>query len=145
MPIHDRTSFESLYDGQPRGISADHSRRASTWPTGSPGRSWTLGAGRGENSLFFARQGQKVTGIDFLVEPIHLTNQKAGRVRPEACRHRGWQQAGAKADPKETPKVEPKDDSEGDGRSGDRKWEILNVFLASLRWESARQRIHQVI
>src|SRR4029078_4728377 len=35
------------------------------------------GCGTGENALFFASQGQKVTGIDFLDEPINRATQKA--------------------------------------------------------------------
>jgi cyclopropane fatty-acyl-phospholipid synthase-like methyltransferase len=35
------------------------------------------GCGTGENALFFARSGQKVTGIDFLAEPINRAKQKA--------------------------------------------------------------------
>src|SRR6478736_4938705 len=49
MPVHDRGSFESL----------------------------DAGCGSGENALFFAGRGQKVTGIDFLAEPITLAKQKA--------------------------------------------------------------------
>jgi cyclopropane fatty-acyl-phospholipid synthase-like methyltransferase len=35
------------------------------------------GCGSGENALFFASRGQKVTGIDFLAEPVTLAKQKA--------------------------------------------------------------------
>jgi len=35
------------------------------------------GCGTGENALFLASRGQKVTGIDFLAEPITLAKQKA--------------------------------------------------------------------
>ena len=35
------------------------------------------GCGTGENALFFASRGQKVTGIDFLAEPITRAKQKA--------------------------------------------------------------------
>ncbi len=70
MPVHDRTSFENLYAGQPR------------WEIGRPqkaildaadqivGSVLDLGCGTGENALFFARRGQTVTGIDFLPQPI---------------------------------------------------------------------------
>jgi cyclopropane fatty-acyl-phospholipid synthase-like methyltransferase len=34
------------------------------------------GCGTGENALFFAGRGQRVTGIDFLPEPIRLARQK---------------------------------------------------------------------
>ena len=77
MPVHDRSSFENLYAGQPR------------WETGRPqqalldladritGSVLDAGCGTGENALFFAGRGQRVTGIDFLAEPIHLARQKA--------------------------------------------------------------------
>jgi cyclopropane fatty-acyl-phospholipid synthase-like methyltransferase len=77
MPVHDRGSFESLYAGQPR------------WEIGRPQRAFLdvadritgsvldSGCGTGENALFLASRGQKVTGIDFLAEPISLARQKA--------------------------------------------------------------------
>jgi len=77
MPVHDRSSFEHLYAGQPR------------WEIGRPqkaildaadriiGSVLDSGCGTGENALFFANRGQKVTGIDFLAEPIDLARQKA--------------------------------------------------------------------
>jgi SAM-dependent methyltransferase len=77
MPVHDRSSFESLYAGQPR------------WETGRPqkaivavadrvtGAVLDAGCGTGENALYFAGRGQPVTGIDFLAEPIRLAQQKA--------------------------------------------------------------------
>ena len=77
MPVHDRSSFESLYAGQPR------------WEIGRPqqaildvadritGSVLDAGCGTGENALFFASRGQKVTGIDFLAEPINRAKQKA--------------------------------------------------------------------
>jgi len=77
MPVHDRSSFENLYAGQPR------------WEIGRPqqaildvadritGSVLDAGCGTGENALFFASRGQKVTGIDFLAEPITIARQKA--------------------------------------------------------------------
>jgi len=77
MPIHDRSSFESLYTGLPR------------WEIGRPqqalldvadqitGSILDSGCGTGENALFFASRGQKVTGIDFLAEPITIAKRKA--------------------------------------------------------------------
>jgi SAM-dependent methyltransferase len=77
MPVHDRSSFESLYAGQPR------------WEIGRPQQAFLdvadritgsvldSGCGTGENALFFASRGQRVTGIDFLAEPINLARQKA--------------------------------------------------------------------
>ena len=72
----DRTSFESLYSGQPR------------WEIGRPqkallhvadqitGSILDSGCGTGENALFFANRGHKVTGIDFLADPINIAKQK---------------------------------------------------------------------
>ncbi len=36
-----------------------------------------LGCGTGENALFFVRRGHKITGTDFLAEPINRAKQKA--------------------------------------------------------------------
>jgi methylase of polypeptide subunit release factors len=77
MPVHDRSSFEKMYAGQPR------------WETGRPQRAildaadritgavLDSGCGTGENALFLAGRGQRVTGIDFLPEPIALAKRKA--------------------------------------------------------------------
>ena len=77
MPVHDRSSFENLYAGQPR------------WEIGRPqqaiidvadqiiGSVLDAGCGTGENALFFVERGCKVTGIDFLAEPITIAKRKA--------------------------------------------------------------------
>lgn len=77
MPVHGRSSFENLYAGQPR------------WEIGRPqqaiidvadqvtGSVLDAGCGTGENALFFAERGCKVTGIDFLAEPITIAKRKA--------------------------------------------------------------------
>ena len=62
---------------KPPGTSAGRRRRSSTWPTRSPARVLDAGCGTGENALFFAGRGHKVTGIDFLDEPINRAKQKA--------------------------------------------------------------------
>ena len=73
----DRTTFESIYAGQPR------------WDIGRPQKAFIdvadqitgsildSGCGTGENALFFASRGHKVTGIDFLADPIRIAKQKA--------------------------------------------------------------------
>lgn len=73
----DRSTFESIYAGQPR------------WEIGRPqnafidvadqisGSILDSGCGTGENALYFASRGHKVTGIDFLSEPIAIAQQKA--------------------------------------------------------------------
>jgi len=77
MPVHDRSSFVNLYAGQPR------------WEIGRPQKAFLdvadqitgsildSGCGTGENALFFASRGHKVTGIDFLAEPITIARRKA--------------------------------------------------------------------
>jgi SAM-dependent methyltransferase len=75
--VPDRTTFENIYAGQ------------APWDIGKPqkalidvadqiaGSILDAGCGTGENALFFASRGQKVTGIDFLEEPIRRAKQKA--------------------------------------------------------------------
>ena len=75
--IPDRTTFENVYAGQP------------LWDIGTPqnaflnvadqitGSVLDVGCGTGENALYFASRGQKVTGIDFLAEPITRAKKKA--------------------------------------------------------------------
>ena len=77
MPIPDRSDFETAYAG------------LAPWDIGSPQKAFVevadqitgsildSGCGTGDNALFFAERGQKVTGIDFLVEPIKRAKQKA--------------------------------------------------------------------
>ena len=76
-PLPDRSTFKTAYAGQ------------APWDIGRPQRAFLdvadlitgsvldAGCGTGENALFFAARGQKVTGIDFLDEPIKRANQKA--------------------------------------------------------------------
>src|SRR5436189_5693821 len=75
--IPDRSTFENLYASQP------------PWDIGRPQKSLTdvaeritgsildAGCGTGENALYFASKGRKVTGIDFLEEPIERARRKA--------------------------------------------------------------------
>ena len=77
MPVPDRNTFESAYAGQ------------APWDIGRPQKSFIdvadqiagsildAGCGTGENALFFASRGQRVTGIDFLAEPITRAKKKA--------------------------------------------------------------------
>ena len=77
MSIPDRSTFENIYAGQP------------PWDIGRPqkalidvadqitGSLLDAGCGTGDNALFFASRGLKVTGIDFLPEPINRAKQKA--------------------------------------------------------------------
>jgi cyclopropane fatty-acyl-phospholipid synthase-like methyltransferase len=77
MPAHDRRSFESLYAGQPRWEIGRPQKAILAAADRVTGSLLDSGCGTGENALFFAGRGQKVTGIDFLAEPIHLARQKA--------------------------------------------------------------------
>lgn len=77
MTVPDRTIFENAYAGQ------------APWDIGRPQKAFTdvaeqikgsvldAGCGTGENALYFAQRGQKITGIDFLAEPIARAKQKA--------------------------------------------------------------------
>ena len=77
MTVPDRSTFESAYTGQ------------APWDIGRPQKAFLdvadritgsvldAGCGTGENALFFAGRGQKVTGIDFLAEPITRAKKKA--------------------------------------------------------------------
>lgn len=77
MPVHDRTSFESLYTGQPRWEIGRPQKALLDVADQITGSILDSGCGTGENALFFAKRGHKVTGIDFLAEPISLAKQKA--------------------------------------------------------------------
>jgi cyclopropane fatty-acyl-phospholipid synthase-like methyltransferase len=75
--VPDRSTFEALYAGQP------------PWDIGRPqkpfldvadritGSVLDAGCGTGDTALFFAGRGHKVTGIDFLDEPIRRAKRKA--------------------------------------------------------------------
>ena len=77
MSVADRITFEELYAGQPR------------WEIGRPQKAFLdvadritgsvldSGCGTGDNALFFASRCQKVTGIDFLAEPVEWAKRKA--------------------------------------------------------------------
>src|SRR5437879_7799531 len=75
--VPDRNTFETAYAGQ------------APWDVGRPQQAFLdvtdritgsvldAGCGTGENALFFASRGRKVTGIDFLEEPITRAQRKA--------------------------------------------------------------------
>ena len=77
MGIHDRSSFENLYTGQPRWEIGGPQKALLDVADQITGSVLDSGCGTGDNALFFAKQGHKVTGIDFLPEPISLARQKA--------------------------------------------------------------------
>jgi SAM-dependent methyltransferase len=75
--IPDKSTFENIYAGQ------------APWEIGRPQKAFIdvadqitgsildAGCGTGDNALFFAKRGHKVTGIDFLEEPITRARRKA--------------------------------------------------------------------
>ncbi|MGE0610319.1 MAG: class I SAM-dependent methyltransferase [Pirellulales bacterium] len=77
MEVPDRGTFEAAYAGQ------------APWDIGRPQKTFVdaagqiagsildAGCGTGDNSLFFAACGHKVTGIDFLQFPIDQARKKA--------------------------------------------------------------------
>jgi len=77
MSLPDRNTFETAYSGQ------------APWDIGRPqpalvdradqicGSILDAGCGTGDNALYFALRGHRVTGIDFLAEPIARAKQKA--------------------------------------------------------------------
>ena len=73
----DRATFENLYAGPaPWDISKPQGEfTAITHRVKSP--ILDAGCGTGEHSLFFAARGHRVTGIDFLDEPIRRARAKA--------------------------------------------------------------------
>jgi SAM-dependent methyltransferase len=77
MPVHDRGSFENMYAGQPRWEIGRPQKALLDAADRVTGSVLDAGCGTGENALFFAGRGQRVTGIDFLAEPITLAKQKA--------------------------------------------------------------------
>jgi len=77
MPVHDRSSFENIYAGQPRWEIGRPQKALLDVPDRITGSVLDAGCGTGENALFFASRGQPVTGLDFLAEPITLAKQKA--------------------------------------------------------------------
>ena len=76
-PVPDRNTFAAAYAGEapwdigrPQQVFVD----AAEQVTGSV---LDAGCGTGDNALFFANRGHKVTGIDFLQEPITRARRKA--------------------------------------------------------------------
>jgi ubiquinone/menaquinone biosynthesis C-methylase UbiE len=75
-PVPDRSTFEALYAGQ------------APWDIGKPqqpfidradqitGSILDAGCGTGDTALFLAGRGNRVTGIDFLEEPIQRAKRK---------------------------------------------------------------------
>lgn len=77
MPVHDRSSFENLYAGQPRWEIGRPQKAIIDVADQITGSILDAGCGTGENALFFAERGCNVMGIDFLAEPISIAKRKA--------------------------------------------------------------------
>lgn len=77
MPVHGRSSFESLYAGWPRWEIGRPQQAILAAADRITGSILDSGCGTGENALYFAGRGRSVTGIDFLAEPIRLAERKA--------------------------------------------------------------------
>src|SRR6516162_9867859 len=79
--VPDRSTFENAYAGK------------APWDIGKPQKPFTTvadqitspvldaGCGTGDTALFLAARGHKVTGIDFLEEPIRRAQRKAAERR----------------------------------------------------------------
>jgi SAM-dependent methyltransferase len=75
--IPDRATFETLYAGQaPWDIGKPHKAFIDVADSIS-GSVLDAGCGTGDMALFLASRGHKVTGIDFLEEPIRRAKLKA--------------------------------------------------------------------
>lgn len=77
MSIPDRSTFESIYAGEPPWDIGRPQKAIIAVADKITGSILDAGCGTGDNALFFASQGQKVTGIDFLDEPINRAKKKA--------------------------------------------------------------------
>lgn len=66
-----------MYAGQPRWEISRPQQAILDEADQIAGSVLDAGCGTGENALYFARRGQKVTGIDFLAEPINIAKRKA--------------------------------------------------------------------
>ena len=77
MTIPDRSTFENAYTGQAAWDIERPQKAFLAVADQITGSVLDAGCGTGENALYFAMRGHKVTGIDFLAEPINRAKQKA--------------------------------------------------------------------
>ena len=77
MTIPDRSTFENFYAGRPPWEIGRPQKKLIDVADQIAGSILDAGCGSGENALFFASRGRKVTGIDFLAAPIRQAKQKA--------------------------------------------------------------------
>lgn len=77
MTVPDRATFESAYAGQaPWDIGKPQPKLVETADR-ITGSILDAGCGTGENALFLAGLGRKVTGVDFVAEAIDRARRKA--------------------------------------------------------------------
>lgn len=77
MPVPDRSTFESAYAGQPPWEIGRPQKKFLDVADRITGSILDAGCGTGENALYFASRGHKVTGIDFLKSPVYNAKRKA--------------------------------------------------------------------
>lgn len=77
MPVPDRSTFESIYAEQPPWDIDRPQKVFIDVADQITGSVLDAGCGTGENALFFASRGHRVTGIDFLDWPIYNAKRKA--------------------------------------------------------------------
>jgi SAM-dependent methyltransferase len=75
--IPDKSTFESLYAGQAPWDIGRPQKRFIDVADQIAGSVLDAGCGTGDNALFFAARGCKVTGLDFLEVPIQRAQRKA--------------------------------------------------------------------
>ena len=84
MTLPDRSTFETAYLGRPPW-DVEHPQHCFIDVVERiAGSVIDVGCGTGENSLYFAARGCKVTGIDFLEAPIERARAKAAERRLKA-------------------------------------------------------------
>ena len=76
MTVPDRATFETLYAGQAPWDIGKAQQAFVDAADQISGSILDAGCGTGDTALFFAARGQRVTGIDFLEEPIKRAKRK---------------------------------------------------------------------
>jgi cyclopropane fatty-acyl-phospholipid synthase-like methyltransferase len=75
--LPDKSTFASIYSGQPPWDIGKAQQPFINVAAQITGSILDAGCGTGDNALFFVSRGNKVTGIDFLEEPILRAKRKA--------------------------------------------------------------------